>query len=1205
MAHLTVSLLGTFQVSLDGRPVTGFKSNKARALLAYLAAEADRPHRRETLAGLLWPDRPDRDALGNLRYTLASLRRTLGDPTATAPFLLITHQTVQFNPGSDSWLDVAQLERALAGIRGQYPSTGDIGGSLALYRGPFLEGFSIGDAAPFEEWMVFRREQISQKMIAALGALVGVAEARGDLAEALGYARRQAELEPWNEEAHRALMRTLARNGQRNAALHQFQVCQRILREDLDVEPAEETIALYEAIRRGEGGRQVDKGEGGRQVDKDGGKEGVSDPPLSTCLPPSPLSTYLLVSPPPEIVAREEQLGQLGGYLAQALAGAGCVVCVTGEAGSGKTALLDEFARRAMQARPDLLVAGGSCDAAAGIGDPYLPFREILQVLTGDIEAKRAGTALTPEHARRLWTAMPDAVHALMERGPGLIDTFVPGDALELRAQAFGRQSGKNSRQGQLRLAVPPPARHSGEGSTLPLRPDLFQEVTDVFHSLARRHPLILVLDDLQWADAGSLSLLFHLGRRLAGSRILVVAAYRPDAMAPPMPTDQRPLALIIRELQHVSGIPAIDLDACEGRQFVDALLDREPNRLDREFREQMFRHTEGHPLFTVELLQGLKEQGDIVRDAAGCWSAGRALHWEHLPVRVEAVIAERISRLPERCQLLLASASVEGEEFTAEAVARVLDVDERSVVQCLSGELAEQHRLVSAVSLHRLGARRLSRYRFRHTLFRQYLYDHLDPVRRVRGHEATGIALEQLVYEAPDELEALAPRLAWHFEEAGLADRAAAYHLAAGNRAARLSAYDEAIAHFTRGSALLDTLPDTPERARLRLDLLLAMITPFSMARGFWASERIHALERAYAVSQHPLLSGGPERREVLAATAFFAFWSAQPDRTAEFGEQLLRLAGQDQDAHHVRLAHSLLGYALALRAELAEADRHLNQALEGYKQRGYDQPNLVFGIHVDVMSLALQATVRWLLGYPDQARRLLEEAMAMAQATNYAGTLGFAQTLTSILLLVFDRDPEAARRQVEALLLAKDTGLPFRAWAGNLASWATNGAQEGEAALKHERQLAETFRLHGTGVGYGVQLLHLARSYARAGHVQAGLDCLEELRGWIDRTSVHVLEAEVHRMRGELLLMEAASQQDIASAAEACIRQAIAIARQQEARWWELRAAVSLCRLLERRSRADDASRVEARQMLAETYGWFREGIAARDLLEAQELL
>ena len=528
--------------------------------------------------------------------------------------------------------------------------------------------------------------------------------------------------------------------------------------------------------------------------------------------------------------------------------------------------------------------------AVTGIGDSYLPFREILQLLSGDIEAKRASAALTPEHTRRLWAILPDTITALLEAGPDLLDTFVPRASLVLRAEAFAGQAVRGAWKDQLSRLRQPPGGEPRNRQFALQQADLFGQVTRVLQLLARSHPLLLILDDLQWADAGSVSLLFHLGRRLAGSRILVVAAYRPDAIAlPPSEGARHPLEAVVNEVQRVSGVRPIDLDQCEGRPFVEALLDAEPNRLSVGFRTQLVRHTEGHPLFTVELLRGLQEGGDLVRDVEGCWVEGPALHWAKLPARVEAVIAERIGRLPDRCRALLAAASVEGEEFTAEIIARVLGVDESAIRQCLDGDLGDRHRLVAAVSLRRLGARKLSRYRFRHHLFQRYLYDHLDVVQRVNLHEAVGSAMEALCGEAPDDLDALAPRLAWHFEMAGILDRAATYYLQAGRRAARLAAHEDAIGHLTRGLALLEGAPDSPDVTRLKLELLLAIASPLVLARGFWSPERMRVLEQVYELAQHPALADSPERAAALAIVANFALWSAEPARALQLSEQLL----------------------------------------------------------------------------------------------------------------------------------------------------------------------------------------------------------------------------------------------------------------------------------------------------------------------------
>ncbi|NIN64528.1 MAG: hypothetical protein GTO63_07465 [Anaerolineae bacterium] len=246
MALLSLSLLGPLQVTLDGKPVTGFKSDKVRALLAYLAVEAEQPHHREVLAGLLWPEWPHREARRSLRDALSNLRRAIGDHDATPPFLLITRETLQFNTDSEHWSDVAAF-RDLTGFQ----DLSSLEQAVALYRGGFLEGFSIGDAAPFEEWALLKREQLTRQMLQTLDGLAAIHEQQGEYEQAQSYARRQVQLEPWNEEAHRQLMRLLALGGQRSAALAQYQTCSRLLADELGVEPERDTVALFESIRDG------------------------------------------------------------------------------------------------------------------------------------------------------------------------------------------------------------------------------------------------------------------------------------------------------------------------------------------------------------------------------------------------------------------------------------------------------------------------------------------------------------------------------------------------------------------------------------------------------------------------------------------------------------------------------------------------------------------------------------------------------------------------------------------------------------------------------------------------------------------------------------------------------------------------------------------------------------------------------------------
>jgi predicted ATPase/DNA-binding SARP family transcriptional activator len=257
MAKLTIVLLGPLQVTLGGEPVTDFATDKARALLAYLAVEAEHPHRREVLARLLWPDESEHKARQNLRQALSHLRQALSDQDEIAPFLWVSRQTIQFNLDSDHWLDVTAFitlaetckEHRHRRLENCLPCMRRLEQMVELYRGDFLEQFFLSDSSVFEEWALLRREWLRRQTVEALSHLASYYERRGDYERARHFAWRQVALEPWREEAHRQLMQLLALDGQRSAALAQYKACRRALAEELGVEPADETVALYERIQ--------------------------------------------------------------------------------------------------------------------------------------------------------------------------------------------------------------------------------------------------------------------------------------------------------------------------------------------------------------------------------------------------------------------------------------------------------------------------------------------------------------------------------------------------------------------------------------------------------------------------------------------------------------------------------------------------------------------------------------------------------------------------------------------------------------------------------------------------------------------------------------------------------------------------------------------------------------------------------------------
>ena len=899
-------------------------------------------------------------------------------------------------------------------------------------------------------------------------------------------------------------------------------------------------------------------------------------------------------------VARERELAQLDRFLDLALTGQGQVVFVTGEAGSGKTALVQAFARRAQDAHADLVVAGGNGNAHTGIGDPYLPFREILRLLTGDVEARWAAGTISTDHARRLWKTLPFAAEALLEHGPDLIDTFVPGGALVERA-AVTRTSAVTSTTraaapsradwltGLAQLVERKAAIPAGPG---PQQGALFEQATGVLQALARQGPLVLVLDDLQWADAGSIHLLFHLGRQLSGSRILIVGAYRPEEVVLGRGGERHPLEPVVNELQREFGDITVDLDRAAGRDFVEAFLDSESNRLGAAFRETLYRQTRGHPLFTIELLRGLQERGDLVQDREGRWVPGPQLDWETLPARVEAVIAERIGRLTEPLQAVLRAASVEGETFTAEAVARVERADERQMVTRLSGELDRSHRLVRAQTILRVDNQRLSRYRFRHILFQRYLYDSLDPVERAHLHEDIGTVLEGLYGARANDV---AIQLAHHFQQAGVVEKAADYLRQAGTHAARLSANEEAIAHFNKALALLKTLPESTERDRQELRLQLALAAPHQAVRGYAAPETGRAYARAYDLCQR--LGETPDLLLALWSLGSFYYARGEHHKSLQLTERVLSLARRTEDTLQIAMARWGLGVDLLHLGALDPAREHLAYIIGFYDPEQHHTMAFVHGQDPGVSALAWMSWTLWLLGYPDQAIERSKEALKLASALDHPFTRGFAWNIAGSLFHQLRRENRAAQEQNQAMLrLSAEQGFPFLQLLGTvLQGWTqASGGQvaEGKAQM---RQGLDTLQAIGTRMIRSHLLALLVEACAIAGQPTEGLDVAAEALAFVAHSGERYYEAEIHRLKGELLLMQGGEAE-----ADASFHKAIEVARDQNAKLWELRATVSLCRLWQQQGK-----REPARQRLSDIYGWFTEGFETPDLTEARALL
>jgi len=846
MSRLALFFLGSPRIELDDVPVE-LDRRKAVALLAYLAVTG-REHSRDTLATLLWPEYDQSRARAALRRTLSVLDKALA-----GEWLNVDRQTIDLNRATDLWIDTEHFRSLVAECQEHdFPTTGGGSECLALltqaadvYRDDFLAGFTLRDSPEFDEWQFFQAANLRRELIGALTQLVIGYAAQGEYASALDYARRWIKLDSLDETGQRWLMQLYAWTDQRSAALRQYQECVRNLDEELGVSPSEETTALYERIRAGESGRGS------------AAFSSASRPPAPLKLPPFLVSDRQPASAPTAVrpfVAREYQLAQLQDFLEMALVGQGRLALVTGEAGVGKTALVREFARRAQEKFSDLVVAVGNCNAYTGTGDPYLPFREILGLLAGDVESGWTRGLITRENALRLWSLLPVAGQTLVDCGPDLLTTFVSAAALATRVAYLEPDQAQWVAQIQRGQAF--------DDAAAVAQSDLFEQYAGVLQALAKERPLLLIVDDAQWADVASINLFFHLGRQLAGSRILLVVTCRPDDVALGRPSagsgsrERHPLEPVVNELKRTHGEIQVELDQRPDRHFVEALLDTQPNRLGVEFRTALYEQTQGHPLFTVELLRSMQERGDIIRDKQGLWIEGTTLDWDTLPARVEAVIEERISRLDEGLRDILTVASVEGDLFTAQVVAQVQQLSDRQMLRSLSQSLARRHHLVREHGELKINGRILSRYQFSHTLFQQYLYNTLSAGERRLLHGDIAAALEEVYAERLDEVTV---QLARHYARAGQAEQAIDYLLRAGDRARSLYAHQEAVDFYEQALALLKEQGayDRAARTLMKLGLTYHLAFDFKQSRQAY-SEGFTLWQRA-GVSQFTSLPPAP----------------------------------------------------------------------------------------------------------------------------------------------------------------------------------------------------------------------------------------------------------------------------------------------------------------------------------------------------------
>jgi tetratricopeptide (TPR) repeat protein len=812
-------------------------------------------------------------------------------------------------------------------------------------------------------------------------------------------------------------------------------------------------------------------------------------------------------------------------------------------------------------------------------------------MLTGDVEGRWAAGVIDTEHARLLWQFCPFAARALVDTAPDLVNTFVHGPSLFERINAHGYE------QPDWLVQLREVAERPRDGTVAAMIPqsDLFEQYTRLLQTFAQGSPVLLLIDDLQWADLGSISLLFHLGRHLAGWPIMIVGAYRPEELALGRDGGRHPLEPVVNELQRQFGGNPVGLDEAESRAFVDALVDSEPNDLGPSFRYMVYRQTQGNPLFTIELLRGMQERGDLRPNDSGQWVEGPDLDWESLPARVEAVIAERIARLTPQEQAVLYTASVEGEVFTAEVIARIHDWTLQEVLAALGGELDRKHKLVRAHSIARRDGQTLSSFRFRHILFQKYIYNRLTEVEQVHLHERVGTILEEL-YGGENGSAAVAPQLARHFEEARVTGKAVHYLREAGKWSLNVSAYQEAVAHLTKGLSLLMVTPPSAERDQQEMALLIAMALALQNTKGPRSADVETVCNRALELNRSS--DDALSLSQILGSLATHHFVRAEFQTATEFATQGLSVAEQAGDPLLIALALWYAGLVSFYRGEFVQAREHFSPIITLYDPVQHrDRLVTIRGSDAALAALAYDACCLWVLGYPDQARQSAQDSLAMARDFGHFFTLADCICYAGCKFNDLRRDAEAISLFVEEFFHLMERGGP--------GSWMEATVYlSGEAHVLSRRPQEGIDQLHryldggevrGELLNFSGAYRSIAEAYGMMAQVTEGLAAINRGFASIEETGAHIWESEMYRTQAGLFLLQGDEV-----AAERSLHSAIQVARRQHAKSFELRATVDLARLWQKQGRSE-----EARQILSEIYGWFTEGFDEPDLVRAGELL
>ena len=732
----------------------------------------------------------------------------------------------------------------------------------------------------------------------------------------------------------------------------------------------------------------------------------------------------------------------------------------------------------------------------------------------------------------------------------------------------------------------------------------MLREMAETLEAFAAEQPLVLVLEDLHWSDASTLELLSVVARRSESARLLVIGTYRPVDVR----VSEHPMRSVQQELQLHDLCEELALNSLSQTAIREYLAVRFPDQVAQvsqassaALAERMYQRTDGNPLFLVNIVDMLVRQGGLSQELE---VAGQESVPIGLPENLGRFIEGEVEKLAEVEQQVLETASVAGAEFSVAAAAAGLQQSIEAIEETCEA-LAKRGQFLRGEGLAEWPDGTVgTRYRFIHALYQEVLYERIAPGRRMHLHRRIGERIEAAYGEQTGQM---AVELAVHFDYGRETQRAVAYYQQAGENALRRHGYQEAIRHLSRGLELLRDLPQTRERVQREIAFHLSLGAPLLATKGNAAPEVEANYRQARTLCEQ--IGETEQLFPILGGLITVHCLRAELMRAHTLGERYLSLAQQKNDPALLLEGSMVLGSILLWRGDLNAARIYFEQGLTLYDRQYHHGHAFIYGQDPGVVCATNMSYVLWLLGYPDQAFEKGRQAYVLAQELGHPYSLGFALNWKAMLAqLCLDGQGVHTWSEAATALAEKHGFAHLLDIVRVLSGWALveqSERQEGITVMQ-AGLLAVQSRQAILTQPYMYALL--AEAFGKTGQLEEGVRCVAEGLDLVEKTDERWWEAELYRVKGELVLEEMKTRQKSkvkgqmskVGKAEECFCRAIEVARSQQAKSLELRAVMRLSRLWQMQGK-----RAEALQLLEECYSWFTEGFETVDLQQAQDLL